>query len=84
MRKVKPGLYKHYKGNIYEVLFLGKESDTEKDVVIYRGLYNSKEFGKNPVWVRSMKAFAERVKVNGKLVDRFKSISKNNRQKRNA
>ena len=40
-------------------------------MVIYQGMYDSPEFGKNPVWVRAKKEFLEYVEVDGKKVKRF-------------
>lgn len=71
---ITPGKYTHYKGHDYEVLFVGKHSDTLEEYVVYRGLYNSEEFGNNPVWVRPLKAFTETVTVDGKDVPRFRFI----------
>jgi len=72
MNDVKVGQkYKHYKGKTYEIIAIGKDSDTLEEVVVYKGLYNSKEFGNNPVWVRPLKEFIEEVEANGKKVKRF-------------
>lgn len=68
------GKYKHYKGYDYEVLFVGKHSDTLEEYVVYRGLYDSEEFGKNPIWVRPVSVFTEMVTVDGKEVPRFNFI----------
>jgi len=73
---LKPGQkYKHYKGNFYEILDIARDSDSLEEVVVYRGLYEDKEFGKNPLWVRPKKEFLEKVVWQGKEVDRFTKIS---------
>ena len=68
---VKLGKYQHYKGQYYEVIGVGKHSDTLEEYVVYRGLYNSEEFGNNPLWVRPKKVFEETVVVDEKEVPRF-------------
>lgn len=46
--------YRHYRGNIYEVLFTGYNEDDMALVVIYR-----KVSGVGPVWVRTLENFIE-------------------------
>ena len=74
MSDIKPGTYRHYKGKLYEVIGVGLHADTHEEYVVYRGLYNSEEFGKNPLWVRPKKVFLETVTVDGKVVPRFQRI----------
>jgi hypothetical protein len=65
--------YVHYKGNHYKVIALAHDSEDPKKIfVIYQGLYDCPEFGKNPTWVRPIESFSEMVKVNEKEVPRFK------------
>lgn len=71
---MKLGRYKHYKGNNYEVIGIARHSETLEEMVVYRALYNSPEFGKNQLWVRSKKMFLEKVIVDGKKVPRFEFI----------
>jgi hypothetical protein len=68
------GVYKHYKGNLYSVVFVGKHSETLEDMVVYKALYNSPEFGNNAVWIRPVSSFTSQVEVNGEKVPRFKKI----------
>ena len=62
------GVYKHYKGNLYSVLALGKYEADESDVVIYEALYDNPV---SKVWVRRVDNFTEFVEINGKQVPRF-------------
>jgi hypothetical protein len=71
---MKLGKYKHYKGNIYEVLFVGLHSDTHEEMVVYRGLYDSEEFGNNPIWIKSVSGFMENVSVGDKEILRFEYL----------
>ena len=61
--------------NIYEIIAIGKNSETLEDMVVYQGLYNSKEFGNNPIWIRPIKIFEEKIILNGKEVNRFEPIT---------
>ena len=63
------GIYRHYKGSLYQVLHTATHSETEESLVVYRCLYG--EYG---VWVRSLSMFAETVTVDGKEVPRFELI----------
>jgi hypothetical protein len=63
---MKLGLYRHYKGQNYEVLHVAKHSETREEMVVYRALYG--EFG---IWVRPLSMFQETVMVDGVPVPRF-------------
>lgn len=63
------GIYRHYKGNLYQVLHSAQHSETEEILIVYRCLYG--EYG---VWVRPLAMFAETVIVDGKQVPRFELI----------
>lgn len=75
MQDVKLGKYQHYKGKFYEVVGTAKHSETLEELVVYRALYDSKEFSKNALWVRPKSMFLEKVTVNNKEVPRFRFIS---------
>ena len=63
------GRYRHFKGNEYEVLYIGRDSETTEPVVVYRALY-----GDNSVWVRPAKMWNETVERDGKIYKRFTYI----------
>lgn len=63
------GLYRHYKGNDYEVLGVARHSETEEEVVVYRALY-----GEHGLWVRPLAMFTETVEVAGHRVPRFRHV----------
>ena len=64
--ELKKGIYRHYKGNEYEVITTAIHSETEEKMVVYRALYG--EYG---VWVRPYEMFVETVELNGVKVPRF-------------
>ena len=41
---VKPGRYRHFKGNEYEVLFCARHSETQEEMVVYRALCGMKRW----------------------------------------
>lgn len=61
-----PGIYRHYKGNLYEVLGVARHSETRELLVTYRALYG--EYG---LWVRPQPMFLEEVTHEGATVARF-------------
>lgn len=63
------GIYKHYKGNLYELLHIANHSETLEKMVVYKALY-----GEGEVWVRPLSMWDEVVEVNGKKVPRFEYI----------
>jgi len=71
MEKIKLGKYRHYKGNLYNVIGTAKHSETLDDYVIYEALYDNKV---SKVWIRPLKMFTEKIKVDDKLIDRFEFV----------
>ncbi len=76
MTLIIPGRYRHFKGKEYEVLGVGRHSETLEEFVIYRALYESAEFGKHALWVRPLKMFTQHVEKEGYSGPRFFLISK--------
>ncbi len=75
MEQIQKGRYQHYKGKFYEVIELVRHSETLEELVLYRALYESKDFGKNTLWVRPKEMFFENVIIDGIEKPRFKYIS---------
>ncbi|QLG87347.1 DUF1653 domain-containing protein [Chitinibacter bivalviorum] len=63
------GLYRHYKGQLYEVIDLAQHSETEEWLVVYRPQY-----GERGLWVRPLAMFIEEVEVNGTRQARFAKV----------
>ena len=66
MNTVKPGLYRHFKGNYYQVIGTARHSETLEELIVYRALY-----GERGLWVRPAAMWNELVEFNGKTVKRF-------------
>ena len=60
------GIYRHYKGKLYELLHTAQHSETEEPLAVYRALYG--DYG---VWVRPLAMFAEEVETANGRVARF-------------
>ncbi|SLJ85759.1 DUF1653 domain-containing protein [Psychrobacter sp. DAB_AL43B] len=69
IQTIAQGIYRHYKGSLYQVLHTVKHSETEEVLVVYRCLYG--EYG---VWVRPIAMFNETVTIDGKKLPRFELI----------
>ena len=69
MGEIRLGKYRHFKGNEYEVVAVGKHSETLEDYVIYRALY-----GEGGCWVRPLSMFLEVIERDGKRLSRFEYI----------
>ena len=61
-----PGIYRHYKGNLYEVLDTVRHSETLEPMTLYRALY-----GDRGLWVRPAAMFGEDVVIDGIKQARF-------------
>jgi len=64
--ELKKGIYRHYKGNLYEVLLTAQHSETEEWMVVYKALY-----GEEGVWVRPYTMFVEKVIIQAEAIERF-------------
>jgi hypothetical protein len=65
----RPGLYRHYKGNDYQVIGLARHTETEEALVVYQALY-----GARGLWVRPAAMFNETVETDGRHVARFARV----------
>ena len=67
--EIRPGRYRHFKGNEYEVIGVARHSETEEEMVVYRKLY-----GDHSLWVRPASMWNELVERDGKVQRRFTYI----------
>lgn len=65
-----PGLYRHYKGNLYQVLDTVRHSETLEPMTLYRALY-----GERGLWVRPAAMFGETVVFDGVEQPRFARVA---------
>ncbi len=64
-------VYKHYKnGKLYEVVGVGKHSESLEDIVVYKVLYSTKDFPYGQIWCRPLSIWQE--KIDGK--PRFEKV----------
>ncbi len=69
MEHIKPGRYRHFKGNEYRLLYMAKHSETLAEFVVYQALY-----GEGGIWIRPAKMWDEQVERNGYAGPRFTYI----------
>ena len=66
---IKKGIYRHFKGNEYEVIGIARHSETLEEMVIYKALY-----GDGDIWVRPVSMWSETVIKDGVEYKRFTYI----------
>ncbi|MCI8651937.1 MAG: DUF1653 domain-containing protein [Oscillospiraceae bacterium] len=69
MEELKPGRYRHFKGNEYRLIALARHSETLEPMVVYQALY-----GERGLWVRPAEMWSEQVERNGYSGPRFTYI----------
>ena len=66
---VEPGEYEHFKGRRYEVIGVGRHSETEEELVLYRKGYDD-----HSLWARPLAMFTELVERDGYHGPRFRRV----------
>jgi 5'(3')-deoxyribonucleotidase len=69
MNLIKLGVYRHYKGNEYEVVGFAKHSETTEAMVVYKALY-----GEGETWTRPLSMWENLIDVSGRMVKRFEYV----------
>ena len=67
--ELKPGIYRHFKGNRYKLLYIARHSETMEPMVVYRALY-----GEGGLWVRPAAMWNETVSTADYHGPRFSPI----------
>ena len=67
--EIKPGKYRHFKGNLYEVIGVASHSETLEPMVVYRALY-----GEHGLWVRPAAMWTETIDRDGYHGPRFEFV----------
>lgn len=66
IQDIKPGIWRHFKGNRYQVIGLARHSESEELMVVYRALY-----GDGELWVRPASMWLETIERDGQIFQRF-------------
>ncbi len=69
MAEIRPGKYRHFKGNEYRVIGMARHSETMEEMVVYQALY-----GEQGLWVRPAHMWSEQVDRDGYSGPRFAYI----------
>jgi len=67
---IKPGIYEHYKGGLYEVIGTALHSETLEEMVVYKHVYGNDQ----GLWVRPVSMWNELVEKDGVTVIRFRWV----------
>ena len=67
--EIKPGKYRHFKGNYYEVIGVALHSETMEEMVVYRALY-----GEHGLWGRPAAMWTETIDRDGYHGPRFQYV----------
>ena len=67
--EIKPGKYRHFKGNYYEVMGVARHSETMEEMVVYQALY-----GEQGLWVRPAAMWTETIDRDGYHGPRFQYV----------
>jgi hypothetical protein len=64
--------YKHFKGNLYKVLYIAHHTETDEEMVVYKDLAGGN------IWVRPLEMFLENVETPYYKGPRFTLLVENN------
>ena len=61
--------YRHFKGGLYRLVGIAKDSETLEEMVVYQAMY-----GDGQMWVRPKSMFFGQVHRDGQVFDRFTEV----------
>lgn len=64
------GQYRHFKGNLYDLIGKVRHSETQEQMVLYRALY-----GEGGLWVRPYQMFFDTIEREGQEFKRFEYVN---------
>lgn len=67
---ITPGVYRHFRGGLYEVIGVGLHTELKEEMVIYRPMYKSE----HAFFVRPVLMFQDTVEHQGEVVPRFELL----------
>ena len=67
------GMYRHFKGGLYEVLELACHTETLEWYVVYQS-QERKAQGLPSIWIRPYDMFIETTERDGRIIERFEKI----------
>lgn len=74
-------IYEHFKGNKYEIISVARNGSNQSHPsdlhVVYKALYDDKEFGYGSIWIRPLEEFLE-IMPNGN--PRFSPVPQNHKK----
>ena len=62
----RPGVYRHFKGNLYRLITVATHTETREPMAVYQALY-----GERGYWVRPLAMWTETVERGGATLQRF-------------
>lgn len=72
INQIQDGIYRHYKGNVYQVICVVKHTETLEDMVVYSDIIDDEK-----KWARPLSMWNETVTVDGITKPRFEFIAAN-------
>ena len=78
MKEIKPGLYKHFKGNNYLVVSTVFDSENEALFV----LYTAESDKENRLWIRSAEMFVNKLETSDGIKPRFQYLRDLNKEEK--
>jgi len=70
MKNINPGLYRHFKGNNYQIITTVTDTENETSFV----LYTAESDNENTLWVRPAELFFEKVDTSHGIQSRFRYL----------